>query len=754
MTVTVSLGPMPRLEFIDNLGKPAAFGQLFTYDWNTRQPKPTYQDPGAMIFWSNPIQLDSVGRPQGQIYWETDVPYYLELRTATGALIWSTAVPYVPASNGGTNVTTQMECCNLFINGQFRYFPVQEYSPLPLSIDNLADGGWSFVKDGTNPTASITFKRYTLDNTAVPASPTFYLNYVADQPGVNETRNDIVYTISDVRSLANELISIGFNARSAITGSYSIEIFAIQYFGTGGSPSAPVITNILTITPTTTAQTYTGSITLPSLVGKTLGTNGDDCIQFIYRLPINSNANIELTNAYLKRGAPYPDYPYQTNDEEDAIIKALELPNHARTTDFDTDNTAYPAEQAYDALTLVPNQGVIKLDYLPTVPIGTPLLWFFEIAPAGFLLANGQTLLQAGQYNRLYNTQYGTTKFGEMWGEVANNLTAELNGSVVQTITQMRGVANPASAGTTPFTVNRVSVGFDSRIARTANTTNTSTFTNTFPGAFTPPAAAGTSGLTITVVTNGSSTTEAQWTLTAKPASALAPGDYFQYDTSAGSFYNYLVIDGVGTDPVISGRIGHPVYFNGTDSDTDVNEKLALAIAGFESSQITCTSAIQISPGAYFQIGIVGQNYTPYYIISGSGAAPSVGGAINVPINILLSDTSIQVAAKTQAALNPLLFQMPKPNGYFPRFWDNGAGVDPDAASRGDRGDGVTGDHTGTTQDDELIKHEHTYGLVATPGSGQIAGGNGYQIETANTSMTGGNETRAKNIYFSLIIKY
>ena len=45
---------------------------------------------------------------------------------------------------GGGNVTTNVELTNLFINGQFRFFPKEKYSPLPLLIADLAEGGWFF----------------------------------------------------------------------------------------------------------------------------------------------------------------------------------------------------------------------------------------------------------------------------------------------------------------------------------------------------------------------------------------------------------------------------------------------------------------------------------------------------------------------------------------------------------------------------------------------------------------------------------
>lgn len=43
-------------------------------------------------------------------------------------------------------------------------------------------------------------------------------------------------------------------------------------------------------------------------------------------------------------------------------------------------------------------------------------------------------------------------------------------------------------------------------------------------------------------------------------------------------------------------------------------------------------------------------------------------------------------------------FRLPDYRGQFIRGWDNGRGLDPNAGSRSNRGDGTTGDHVGTTQ--------------------------------------------------------
>lgn len=99
-------------------------------------------------------------------------------------------------------------------------------------------------------------------------------------------------------------------------------------------------------------------------------------------------------------------------------------------------------------------------------------------------------------------------------------------------------------------------------------------------------------------------------------------------------------------------------------------------------------------------------------------------------------------------------FNLPGPQGLFPRFTDNGAGVDPDAETRTDRGDGTTGDEVGTKQEDEFKSHTHD---KRTP-SLTVGGHYGFQDPGGawdyETGATGGNETRPKNMNFHLIIKF
>ncbi len=104
-------------------------------------------------------------------------------------------------------------------------------------------------------------------------------------------------------------------------------------------------------------------------------------------------------------------------------------------------------------------------------------------------------------------------------------------------------------------------------------------------------------------------------------------------------------------------------------------------------------------------------------------------------------------------------FNLPDLRGRFIRGTDNGAGNDPDAASRtASNTGGNTGDAVGSWQQDEFKSHNHDMGpVVRADGSVgyyfNMSGSTAMNWPTANP-MTGGNETRPKNVNVNFIIKY
>jgi hypothetical protein len=76
----------------------------------------------------------------------------------------------------------------------------------------------------------------------------------------------------------------------------------VQYFGSGGSPSADVTVSTAVISLTTDWQEFSVTVDMPSIAGKTLGSGGDDAIDLYFDLPVNVSMTIDIANADLRPG--------------------------------------------------------------------------------------------------------------------------------------------------------------------------------------------------------------------------------------------------------------------------------------------------------------------------------------------------------------------------------------------------------------------------------------------------------------------
>src|ERR1044072_370836 len=103
--------------------------------------------------------------------------------------------------------------------------------------------------------------------------------------------NQIQQRIENVRRLGGKKITISFWAIAG-SGTPKLGVNIIQSFGTGGSPSAVVWATAQAVTLGTTWTRYQVTIDVPTTIGKTLGTNGDDStgIAFWYSSGATNNA--------------------------------------------------------------------------------------------------------------------------------------------------------------------------------------------------------------------------------------------------------------------------------------------------------------------------------------------------------------------------------------------------------------------------------------------------------------------------------
>lgn len=114
--------------------------------------------------------------------------------------------------------------------------------------------------------------------------------------------------IEGVRSLTGPA-TISFKGNGGTAG-VKIGVRVIQQFGTGGSPAATVTTEAGVITLTAAAAQHSISLVIPSVINKTLGTNGNDNIYVVFDLCgtgyggalVGQNAQFGLSEFYIEPG--------------------------------------------------------------------------------------------------------------------------------------------------------------------------------------------------------------------------------------------------------------------------------------------------------------------------------------------------------------------------------------------------------------------------------------------------------------------
>lgn len=128
-------------------------------------------------------------------------------------------------------------------------------------VDNIA--GVTNTRTTLNPTTGLPEWVSGSLTTAVASNAAGVARYVAIQQ-----------SISDVRNLSASTVIVSFYAKAA-AGTPKLGVNLTQYFGTGGAPSADVVLNGQAVTLTTSWARYSVSFTVPTVIGKTLGSNGD-----------------------------------------------------------------------------------------------------------------------------------------------------------------------------------------------------------------------------------------------------------------------------------------------------------------------------------------------------------------------------------------------------------------------------------------------------------------------------------------------
>jgi hypothetical protein len=165
---------------------------------------------------------------------------------------------------------------NYIINGNFDFW--QRGTSL-----SIAAGGIGYLADRflsqsiAGSTGVVSQQSFTLGQGVVPFEPTYFHRTVVTSVAGSGNGFRTQHKIESVRSLAGQTCTVSFWAKA--DSSKNIAIQFNQAFGSGGSPSATVVgIGSQLVALTSSWQQFKITIAIPSISGKTLGTNNNDAL--------------------------------------------------------------------------------------------------------------------------------------------------------------------------------------------------------------------------------------------------------------------------------------------------------------------------------------------------------------------------------------------------------------------------------------------------------------------------------------------
>jgi hypothetical protein len=159
---------------------------------------------------------------------------------------------------------------NKIINGDFA---INQRAFTTTSVTAYGHDRWSYAPSGATGT-------YTAETFTTGAAPIAGYEAKGFARLAVTTGNDLArmqQLIESVRTFAGQTVTVSFFAKGtnpATAG--NLAVTCVQNFGTGGSPSAEVVGTQQTFVLTANWTRYSLTFNIPSISGKTIGTNNND----------------------------------------------------------------------------------------------------------------------------------------------------------------------------------------------------------------------------------------------------------------------------------------------------------------------------------------------------------------------------------------------------------------------------------------------------------------------------------------------
>lgn len=240
---------------------------------------------------------------------------------------WELANSRVDSEEDVINIDAKAGRKNYIINGNF---DIWQRGDSQTTNGYGSDDRWNNAHSGSTKVHEKV--AFTLGQTDVPGEPKFFSRTtVTSVPGAG----NLVYkhhSVESVRTLAGQVATLSFWAKADASKNIAVEFS--QWFGSGGTPSATITgIGVTTIPLTTSWQKFTVTVDIPSITGKTLGTDGNDRLLVAFWFDAGSNYDtrtnslgqqsglFDIAQVQLEKGSQATDFEYRSYGEELALCQ-------------------------------------------------------------------------------------------------------------------------------------------------------------------------------------------------------------------------------------------------------------------------------------------------------------------------------------------------------------------------------------------------------------------------------------------------
>jgi hypothetical protein len=193
---------------------------------------------------------------------------------------------------------------NAIINGDFGVWQRGTSFASPASAAFTSDR-WSVVYDGTGATRTISQQTFTPGTAPVAGyEGRYFYRFAQSVAGSGGSYNLFQNRMEQVQTFAGQTVTISFWGKAAASTTI-VKLNLEQDFGSGGSPSAAVSTDIAStnFTLTTSWQRFSVTTTVPSISGKTIGTTTPGYLGLRFWIPVNSTFTIDIWGVQVEAGS-------------------------------------------------------------------------------------------------------------------------------------------------------------------------------------------------------------------------------------------------------------------------------------------------------------------------------------------------------------------------------------------------------------------------------------------------------------------